>query len=468
MTRSVTVVYDDTRRPGKEIAGITGNKTFGQTIYKRQTVRDMTAAAFAAMPAVSGFVDATSKDVTGLCNTHVFLCFSDFAIARPKDVETLVYKAGYAHENYRITQDGRIACVIFRDEKAFFEAHPADLDTYTEIKTDAFTDLSDPAAFRAFITGGFDARFFNSLSGDEYTVVKSSKKKDKIRAEYKFYHLLPEDMKQWFVRPFDLKEEGECSSYRMQRYNMTDLAIRYVHGSISEEEFSDIMRILFYYLSHRKTAEVSGEEYEKEARRLYVEKVYDRVKQLKETDGYDRIATLIASLTAFGDIDAIVERYVSLYDRIRSGRTFSHVKTVSHGDLCFSNILYSYADSHMVLIDPKGALDEDGLYMDGYYDIAKLSHSICGHYDFFNSGLYGIGIGEDMQAYVTVDADNRPFVDMFRSSLDKAGIDLKLVRLYEASLFLSMLPLHMDRPKKVFAFILNAIAIMDSLENKDV
>ena len=29
MTRQVTVIYDDTRRPGREIAAITGNKSFG-------------------------------------------------------------------------------------------------------------------------------------------------------------------------------------------------------------------------------------------------------------------------------------------------------------------------------------------------------------------------------------------------------------------------------------------------------
>ncbi|MBR6159559.1 MAG: hypothetical protein IKQ40_04585 [Lachnospiraceae bacterium] len=464
MTRSVAVVYDDTRRPGRDIARITGNKSFGQTIYKRQTVHDMTAAVYTAMPNVSCFVDAGSKEMTALSDTPVVLHFSDFGIAKVKDVETVVYKAGYAHENYKVTQGGRIACVIFPDEKEFFRAKPADLDTYTEIASDAYTDLSDPANFRSFITGGFDARFFNSLTGDGYTVVKTSKKKEKIRAEYKFYDLLPDDMKQWFVRPFDFKEDDDTASYRMQRYNMTDLAIRYVHGSISEEEFADILRLLFYFLSHRKTEAVTEVEYEACAKELYVTKVYERINALKEMSGYDRLSALIRDLTDYRDIDEIAARYMSMYERIRKGRKFDLVKTVSHGDMCFSNILYSNADSQLVLVDPKGATDPKDLYMDGYYDIAKLSHSICGHYDFFNSGLYGIAVGEDMKAYVTVDADNRRFMDMFAKSLSQEGIDLKLIRLYEASLFLSMLPYHMDRPRKVFAFILNAIAILDSLE----
>ncbi len=464
MTRSVAVVYDDTRKPGREIAGITGNKSFGQTIYKRQTLKERVAAAFATIPQVSGFYEADKTEIQDIKNTPVILYYSDFGIANIKDLETIVYKAGYAHENYKITHANRIACVIFKNGEAFLSATLGDLETYTEIVSDAFTDLSDVNNFRSFITGGFDARFFNSLSGDEYSVVKSSDKIDKIKAEYTFYSLLPDDMKQWFVRTYDYREENGKASYRMQRYHMTDLAIRYVHGSISPDEFKDILRHLFWFLAHRQSAEVTAMEYEAAAKRLYVSKVYERTAQLKEMEGYDAVAAQISSCTQYKDIDEIVRRYVNLYDSFREKTVFDHVKTISHGDMCFSNILYSNPDQLVILIDPKGAMTTEELYMDPYYDIAKLSHSICGHYDFFNSGLYEISLDEDLKARVTVDADNREYVRLFRESLEEAGVDFRLVRLYETSLFLSMLPFHMDRPNKVFGFILNAIAIMDSLE----
>ena len=463
MTKSIAVVYDDTRKPGKDIAQITGNKSFGRTIYKRRTLKERVAEVFAGMEGVS-FYEAGSKEMTELKNAHVILFFSDFGIANIKDLEVIVYKARYAHENYKITHRNRSACVIFKDENEFFSATMQDLDKYTEIVSDAFTDLSDPANFRSFITGGFDARFFNTLTGDEYTVIKRSEKKDKIKAEYTFYGLLPDDMKQWFVRPFDYSEDEGSASYRMQRYHMTDLAIRYVHGSISIDEFREILRHLFHFLSHRKSIEVTKDEYEAEAKRLYIDKVNERIDQLKKTAGYDRVAALIASSTAYDDIDAIIQRYERLYRSMRQNVRFDLVKTVSHGDMCFSNILYSNADSMVVLIDPKGALSEQDLYMDGYYDIAKLSHSICGHYDYLNSDLYEISLDKDMMAHLTVDADNRQYVDAFKEELVSCGLDLRIVRLYEASLFLSMLPLHMDRPKKVFGFVLNALAIMDSLE----
>ena len=134
-------------------------------------------------------------------------------------------------------------------------------------------------------------------------------------------------------------------------------------------------------------------------------------------------------------------------------------------DLCFSNILYSKDASLLKLIDPKGAIVEDEIYTDPYYDLAKLSHSICGYYDYFNSDLFQITVDEGLKSHLSMDFDNSEYVAVFRKKLEENGMDLKLIRLYECSLFLSMLPLHIDRPKKVYAFILNAIAILNSLED---
>ena len=46
----------------------------------------------------------------------------------------------------------------------------------------------------------------------------------------------------------------------------------------------------------------------------------------------------------------------------------------------------------------------------------------------------------------------------------ECGYDMEVIRVCEISLFLSMLPLHIDIPSKVFAFILNAINMMKELD----
>jgi hypothetical protein len=49
---------------------------------------------------------------------------------------------------------------------------------------------------------------------------------------------------------------------------------------------------------------------------------------------------------------------------------------------------------------------------------------------------------------------------MFRERLKEHGYDERLVRLYEAGLFLSMLPLHAGAPRKLLGFVLTALNIM--------
>lgn len=463
--KRVYVLIRDNRKPCREISAITGKKSFGNTIYKRVSLKKRLIDEFADDESVIAAEEETEfvRRAAGSIDAAVLVVYTDFIVYDSNELKIITKKACFSHENYRLIGEGRLCGVIFSDMKAYLDAAEAEYEKYSEVATKAFKDISDPTAFRNYITGGFDARFFNMLSGDNHTVVKKSENIEKIKKEYEFYYLLPEDMKQWFVRPYDYKEEGASASYSMKRYHMADLAIRYVHGAIKSAEFDEIMDNLFYFIVHRKVKKVSNEEYEIAATGLYIAKVDERIEKLKTMKGYDRIALQIEALTPYKNIDEIVDKYKLLYKSIREGKNFEPVQVVGHGDLCFSNILYNHDANLCMLIDPRGALTEDDLYMDPYYDLAKLSHSICGHYDYFNSDLYSITMDANMQAKIDVDCDNREYVRIFKNYLEKNGLDLRLIRLYEASLFLSMLPLHMDRPQKVFAFILNAIAILDSL-----
>lgn len=465
--RKVIGVYDDTIKPSADIRSITGSKSFGNTIFRRSTLAEHSRKLMMGTGFISEITDSPKFDslvadnaISGYSVMVVFSCFiiSDFA-----EFKILAEKAVYAHDNYKVMCKDKIACLIIGDGKEYTNI---DLNTYASfdnIECNAFTDISEVNNFRQFITSGFEARFFNAVSGDDYTVVKKSENVEKLKAEYSFYSLLPDNMKQWFVMPYDFKDNGTEASYTMERFHMADLAIRYVHGAISTDEFEDILNRLFYFIGKRECKDVSDEEYTNKANALYLNKVDSRIEQLKKLDEFANLEKLINDATDYNSIDDIVASYKDVYHKIRDGKKFKNMLVVAHGDLCFSNILYNYDSSIIKFIDPKGATKEDELYMDPYYDVAKLSHSICGYYDFFNSDLYEISFDGNLKAHLSIDSDNSEYIKMFRNKLAECSIDYKLVRLYECSLFLSMLPLHIDRPKKVFAFILNAINIIEQL-----
>lgn len=474
--KQIFVIYDDSKMPGKEIKTITGAKSYGETIFKRVTLKDrMEAEIVKEKQVLTVFNYKGEKDNAALFaalpldnNTTIVHLYSNFGLKDTKAFSVLLKKAGFMNESYTAFCDNKPAMSFLAGADSYKKAFDALIAGEYEaerIENDAFMDLSVRANFLTFITGGFDARFFNALAGDEYTVTKRSTKKEKIKAEYQFYYLLPETMKMWFVMPYDYKEDADGASYTMERFHMTDIAIRFVHGAVDEEELKDILDKLFYFINLRATKEVSSDVGKAVAKELYIDKLAARMEELKKYKEYEQFDSMIKMGTSYDGIADVVSKYEKLYEKLAMANNRNYGKlAVGHGDLCFSNILYSKEAEILKLIDPKGALQEEELYTDPYYDLAKLSHSICGCYDFFNSGLYEISIKRDLKLDLTIDTDNTSYKEIFKSYLQENGYNYALVRLYEASLFLSMLPYHMDQPGKVFGFLLNAIKILDEVE----
>lgn len=474
--KRIYVVYDDSKMPGREIRTITGDKSFGDTIFKRITLRERVFAELEKIKEVVSVLYYRGKEDAGAVfeglplgeRATIIHLYSNFGLADTAAFSVLLKKAEYMNEAYTVFANGKPAMCFLESADSYEKAFPALIAREYEaerVESPAFMDLSVRTNFLTFITGGFDARFFNALEGDEYTVTKRSAKKEKIKAEYEFYYLLPDAMKMWFVMPYDYKEDENGASYTMERFHMTDIAIRFVHGAVSTEELRDILDKLFYFICLREQKTVEVSEGREKAEDLYIGKVRSRMEELKQYKEYEQFDRMLAMGTGYAGIEDVVKRYEVLYEKLSAGNRRSYDKLViGHGDLCFSNILYSREAEVLKLIDPKGAVAKEEMFTDLYYDLAKLSHSVCGCYDFFNSGLYEISIKRDLKLELSVDADKEAYIEVFKEYLYRNGFDYALVRLYEASLFLSMLPYHMDQPGKVFGFLLNAAGILDEVE----
>ncbi len=481
----IYAIYDDREMPSGAIRTITGEKSFGSIIYRRQTLLDRTRSYLRRGQgektfSISGFqvLDEAAfhirlRDIPP--RSAIIHIFSDTAVCNEGEFQILLRKTAYIRENYVVKCQDRPAAILFHSAEEWAGCmesvdSPSELrklaQEFEEISCDAFADLSDRDHFLQFITSGFEARFFNSLSGNEHMVVKRSSNIKKIREEHDFYYLLPDRMKYWFVQPYDYREEGGQASYCMERMHMSDLAIRYVHGAISLEEFERILGGLFRFLSERDRRAVSWEAYYEKKKALYITKLEQRILSLKEHADFPALEQMIRAGTGYAGIDQIISEYEAVYDS-RIGKHEERLEAVAgHGDLCFSNILYSPDSDLIRLIDPKGATKEEDIYTDPYYDVAKLSHSVCGAYDFMNSGLYEVVMGEDLKLYLRTDGDLSSYIEIFKRLLMENHFDYSMTRLYECSLFLSMLPLHMDRPQKVMAFVLNAIQILKEIQNE--
>jgi hypothetical protein len=476
---NVVVVYDDSNTVNSQIKSIIGKENFGEIIFKRESLRnryinniekyDFTKYIYDIknMDEINDLVDKVKKLPQSTKYVHIY---SNFIIQNSDEFEIIFQKVKYIKQNIIVLAMGN-SMLMFENGNEYMQylKNIQNNKTIEDIKfssvdADYLIDISNVDNFLRFISGGFDARFFNSVKGNEYTVTKTSTNKHKIKCEYNFYHLLPEMMKMWFVMPFNYVEKEDYASYSMERFHMTDLAIRWVHGAIDIDEFDKLLKKVFYFISNRDAKEISKKSYSEIESDLYITKLHKRIEELKNHNLYPKFASYIESGTKYSSIDEIISEYKSIYKKMHDGKD-NYISVVGHGDLCFSNMLYDKHTNILKLIDPKGAIVEEDLWTNPYYDIAKLSHSICGRYDFFNSGLYDIKLNENLCFDIELEFDNSAYVDLFKKYLKENEYDYRMIRLYEASLFLSMLPLHMDYPQKVFGFLLNAINILGELKN---
>ena len=139
--------------------------------------------------------------------------------------------------------------------------------------------------------------------------------------------------------------------------------------------------------------------------------------------------------------------------------------SVLHGDFCFSNILYDFRSNRVKTIDPRGATPDGThtLYGDVRYDIAKLSHSILGMYDWIIAGYYEVDINGN-QIHLELGAERNKKHSLIQQRYvqlveQEFGINEITLMAMQIQLFLSMLPLHQDDPKRQQALFANAFRL---------
>lgn len=326
-------------------------------------------------------------------------------------------------------------------------------------------DLANLDDFLHLITGATAARHFNHIQVDQHFCTKSSADRRKILAEYSFYGLAPEEMRPWLVQPFNYRDDGDTASYKMLRYRIADASLPWVHGAFSEDSFVNFLDCLFHFLEKRPIRKCSRKEASATAHEIFVDKLNSRVERFLSSDEGRKINAMTAGFPG-GGVHQQVERCLQLYNEHQRQIELGFM-AVGHGDPCFSNILYDMNTRLLMLLDPRGAVEESELWANPLYDFCKVSHSILGGYDFIINGMFDISFtSENALEIRLLGQTNQPALqEMFKSRLGDTQYSLPAVRLCEASLFLSMLPLHLDQPNKVLAFIVRAKEILDEVAN---
>ncbi|MQT48240.1 hypothetical protein GHO40_16155 [Pseudomonas helleri] len=478
------LVLDDREFAFGEVRNLVGSRRFGDIVFKRQPLIDHFRAALPVWIRSHLIRLQTDDDLVALrsmletCSEDTSVCViaGRAGFSQAERLTQLVERLPYAEEDFTDTLYKPLL-VFLRNAHGLVEQWPAfmaaPLHTWEKawqgsqrLQSVEPLDLGKIRDFLSYTSGSTATRHFNEMEIDTYYYTKQSSDKLKMLAEYSFYGLVPESMRPWLIQPFDFDDSGDRASYKMLRYYLADTALQWVHGAFEVDTFTPFVDRLLFFLAERSRRACTKEQSAAMAHELFVSKLQARVKQFLTLEEGQRINKLAFSANPELDISYQLERFLKLYKRHEKGFVFDH-RVVGHGDPCFSNVLYDQQRYLMKLIDPKGALNEEGLWTHPLYDLCKVSHSALGDYDFINNGLYDLGFTDSNELFLRFKHTNHAMLKpIFLQRLKAAGHDVRVMRLGEASLFLSMLPLHIDYPNKVIAFLLNARQILDEVESE--
>lgn len=305
-------------------------------------------------------------------------------------------------------------------------------------------------------------RSFNDIKIIEGVLYKTGLPPEKIEAEERWFKNVPLAVKKYTPHLLDagaLPDGGRF--YALEYLPYLPLNELFVHGRNTVDFWKQKFVLLKkFFVDARQACQLESCVYEDvlhDAELLYEKKTIARLVKYEQESGFSRDAVLTKHQGQPLSVAHIVR------DRVRRVLRLPVVPSILHGDLCYSNILFDSRSERLKVIDPRGlnVKGEFSIYGDQKYDLAKLAHSVIGLYDFIIAGRYAIDSDEEGYEFIRFEIDQRleSVQQLFISVPFIESISVREIMPLVVLLFISMLPLHSDRPERQKAMLLNAVRL---------
>ena len=315
------------------------------------------------------------------------------------------------------------------------------------------------------------SRSFNHIWSDGESVVKTSSKRNKIAAEAHWYEAIPQGLR--LYTPHYLGRVPENGGYRLEYLYLPTLAELYTFGNLPASVWRQILESCIYFLqncwkhrpipgSREAASDFSIEFFD----HVFRNKTLTRVAQFCEARRWSPNMSLEINGRMFAPIEQVCERLLGYLVP-----TQPEDITLWHGDFFFGNILYDFRAARVKVIDPRGGCADDdvSIYGDYRYDLAKLAHSVIGGYDSLLVGCVdfertnAVSFLFNRRWTQTQTQIAQIFAEL---EVDGKQIYTDEIRAITALLFLTMLPLHADDPRRQDLMLCNGLILADDLFSK--
>lgn len=306
-------------------------------------------------------------------------------------------------------------------------------------------------------------RAFNSLKIEDGVVWKSGTPPRKIEAEANWFQQLPAALKRFTPQ---LIQSGKTSEgnpfYETEYLPILPLNEIFVHGRNPVVFWEKVLGLISFYMSESRKYFPSEDlsliaKIHEDSTALYADKTYERLETYANQNGID-----LDKPARYNGKDLPSLRQIAK-ECIEATLALPEIPAVVHGDLCFSNVMYDSRSNSVKVIDPRGLniQQELTIYGNQSYDLAKLCHSFIGLYDFIIADSFHLEKNDEIGVKLRFNLDSRlkQVQSMFMQKSLIPELSNKAIIAPTILLFLSMIPLHFDKPHRQEAMLANALRL---------
>ena len=298
-----------------------------------------------------------------------------------------------------------------------------------------------------------NVRHFNSLSYDKERgiVTKRSESEDAFRHQIRWFKQVPNELASYLPHIYE-SNDGSDPHITMELLSIPTLSDLFIDSRLELGAWNIVVQKIHLILNLFEHHKISSNMAEHVAYEIYLGKTKTRIlsflKQCPEAselyvENNGRKFTLNKILLT-------LEEYVN-----KMGLLEINEISPIHGDMCFTNLMFDPRGCNIKLIDPRGEFGVPGIYGDPRYDKAKMMHSYIGGYDFIIADRFALNTsrGGLLECIIRRDSYHQKVSHIFDAFLFKDIKERRECEAIQSLLFLSMLPLHQDKPKRQLAML---------------
>lgn len=358
-------------------------------------------------------------------------------------------------------EDGRVSW-FYRAIERYDEEHPLD-----PLEPEDWFDIGH---LSGYVNAQLQvkAREFNHIAIDRNRAIlhKSSDDVDKFLGEVRWYLKLPSDVSYAAPRIFNYSLAYDDPWVEMEYYPYHTLHSLWLNGKLERAQWATIFERIAFVLGDFARYRVNDDEVKISSalKEMYLDKTVERLERLRAQEDFAPLfdGPITVNGKSYPSLDQVEKQLADIIpDALCSG---DEDMCLIHGDLCFANVMVDDSLSFVKLVDPRGKFGPFDIYGDPRYELAKLAHSVDGLYDLIIKERFELAYEPDARSikFEIVRPDGPDLYSIMQECLAPI-IDgrLRQVELIEATLFLSMVPLHAESVRQQLAMLATGLQLLD-------